>query len=127
MKKTIKLLTVLYTTAIFLSIVCVAAYAVNTDTKYLRGDANGDGIVSISDITAIQKHLADLEPLSGADLQAAEVDGNVLDITDATEIQRFLAEFENSYHIGDWVNVESTQSTIYWIKPGDNELPFIPN
>lgn len=127
MKKTLKLLTVLCAATICTSAVGIAANAVNTDTNYLRGDADGDGVVTISDVTAIQRHLADLEHLSSANLQAADVDGNGLDITDATKIQRFLAEFENLYHIGEWASVETTQPATYWIKPGDNELPFIPN
>ena len=127
MKKALKYFTVFCTAAICILAVSVTANAVNTETKYLRGDANGEGIVSISDVTAIQRHLADLEHLSSANLQAADVDGNGLDITDATKIQRYLAEFEDSYHIGEWVNGENAQPTTYWIKPGDNELPFIPN
>ncbi len=109
MKKTLKLLTVLCAATICTSAVSIAANAVNTDTNYLRGDADGDGVVTISDVTAIQRHLADL------------------DITDATKIQRFLAEFENLYHIGEWASVETTQPATYWIKPGNNELPFIQN
>ena len=81
MKKTLKLLTVLCAATICTSAVSIAANAVNTDTNYLRGDADGDGVVTISDVTAIQRHLADLEHLSSANLQAADVDGNGLDIT----------------------------------------------
>ena len=127
MKKALKYFTVFCTAAICILAVSVTANAVNTETKYLRGDADGEGIVSISDVTAIQRHLADLEHLSSANLQAADVDGNGLDITDATKIQRYLAEFEDSYHIGEWVNGENAQPTTYWIKPGNNELPFIQN
>ena len=60
MKKTLKLLTVLCAATICTSAVSIAANAVNTDTNYLRGDADGDGVVTISDVTAIQRHLADL-------------------------------------------------------------------
>lgn len=127
MKKTLKLLTVLCAATICTSAVSIAANAVNTDTNYLRGDADGDGVVTISDVTAIQRHLADLKQLSGADLRAADVGCDGLDITDATKIQRYLAEFEDSYHIGEWVNGENAQPTTYWIKPGNNELPFIQN
>ena len=125
--KSLKILTVICAAAISFAAVSIGAGAVNTETNYLRGDANGDGFVTIYDVTALQRHLADLEHLSSANLQAADVDGNGLDITDATKIQRFLAEFENLYHIGEWASVETTQPATYWIKPGDNELPFIPN
>ena len=125
MKKALKYFTVFCTAAICILAVSVTANAVNTETKYLRGDADGEGIVSISDVTTIQRHLADLKQLSGADLHAADVGCDGLDITDATKIQRYLAEFEDSYHIGEWVNGENAQPTTYWIKPGNNELPFI--
>ena len=69
----------------------------------IRGDANGDGIVNISDVTAIQRHLAELEYLNGDRLKAADVNGGGLDISDATEIQMYLAENENIYHIGETV------------------------
>ena len=60
---------------------------------YLLGDANGDGAVTISDVTAIQRHLAELELLDVAHLHAADVnqDGH-LNISDATLIQLYLAE-----------------------------------
>ena len=57
---------------------------------------------NISDVTAIQRHIADLEYLDGIYLYAADVNRDgVVDITDATELQRFLAEYEVDYPIGE--------------------------
>lgn len=59
------------------------------------GDANGDGKVNIRDVTAIQRHLADLEAIPEQLLVLADANGNgEIDITDATCIQMFLAEFD---------------------------------
>lgn len=68
---------------------------------YILGDANGDGAVTISDVTAIQRHLAELELLDVAHLHAADVnqDGH-LNISDATLIQMYLAENLNDSPIG---------------------------
>lgn len=130
--KSLKILTVICAAAISFAAVSIGAGAVNTETNYLRGDANGDGFVTINDVTALQRHLANLELLSENNLTAADIDGNGLDITDATNIQRYLAEYENVYNVGEWVDIGATEpstqpSTYYWFKPGDNELPFIPN
>ena len=91
----------------------------------MRGDSDSSGFVSIYDVTCIQRSLAGLEPIDIDDLPAADVDGNGLDINDASEIQRYLAEFGNSHQIGEWVT--DVQPTTEYIKPGENELPFIWN
>lgn len=66
---------------------------VNTQS-FILGDANGDGRVSIRDVTAIQRHLADIEFLSGNAFTAADVDKNgSVTVSDATSIQMYLAEF----------------------------------
>lgn len=56
------------------------------------GDVNGNGVVDINDVTAIQYHLAELEPLKDNQLAFADVDGNgAFDINDATKLQKYLA------------------------------------
>ena len=70
---------------------------------YVRGDADGDGAVTILDATAIQRKLAELATASFNEA-AADVDGDGLNIIDATKIQRYLAEFENIYHINEPVS-----------------------
>ena len=91
-----------------------AILPVNATESYIRGDANGDGVVSIGDVTAIQRHLAELEHLNSDRIKAGDVTGEGLDISDATAIQMYLAEYENTYKIGETV--------IY----DEYELPFIP-
>lgn len=86
-------------------------------SSYIRGDADGDGTVTIIDATVIQRKLA-LLSVPSFNESAADVDGDGLNILDATRIQRFLAAFTDPYHIGDVV-VEQPSGDEY-------ELPFIP-
>ena len=69
---------------------------------YLRGDADGDGIVSIMDATHIQRCLAKFEiDDPEAVTVRGDVDGDGLTILDATSIQRKLADMGDPYSIGE--------------------------
>lgn len=68
----------------------------------LLGDSNADNYVSISDVTKIQQHIAELERISGIYLKASDVNADgAVDIADATAVQRFIAEFDVPYPIGE--------------------------
>ena len=99
--------------AVFLSGVC-SLTAVAESGSYIRGDADGDGSVTILDAVVIMRRLSDISVTSFFE-KAADVDGKGLDITDATRIQRYLASFADPYHIGDTVNYD------------EYELPYIPS
>lgn len=77
---------------------------VSAESSYVRGDADGDGKVTILDATAIQRNLAAL-PVKSFNEKAADVDGDGLTILDATAIQRYLAGFENTHSIDKVVTV----------------------
>ena len=56
------------------------------------GDVDFDSILGINDATAIQYHLAELEPLTDNQLAFADVDGDgFITINDATQLQKNLA------------------------------------
>lgn len=81
-------------------------YAMDNNIAYVLldgvklGDADGDGAVTINDVTAIQQHVADMKYLEGIYLYAADVNRDgVTNISDATDLQRFLAEYEVEYPI----------------------------
>lgn len=77
----------------------------------LRGDADGDGKITVSDISCMQRVLADYPADAGYSQAAADVDGSgVVDINDATELQRWLAEFETGYPIGEGVTEAATEA-----------------
>ena len=87
-------------------------YAMDNNISYvlldsvMLGDADGDCYVSISDVTAIQRHVAEFYTLEDSFLSAADVNSDgVVDILDATEIQRYLAEYEVDYPIGEVVSL----------------------
>ncbi len=70
-----------------------------TDTV-LTGDADRDGRVCVNDITAIQRLLAEVEPLSPQGLLAADADRDgTVTVFDITAIQRFLTEYDDPYSI----------------------------
>lgn len=121
MKKTLGIILMI---SVMFSAAVISAAA---ESSYIRGDADGDGTVSVLDATVIQRQLAHLST-SAFDEIAADVDSNGLDILDATGIQRYLACYENLYGIGE--KVITTLETSHPVeKPTQDEyeLPFIPN
>lgn len=102
---------------------------VSAASSYLRGDADGDGVVTIRDATTIQRRLVEI-PTPSFDERAADVDGDGLNITDATSIQRYLAQFENIYHIDETVTIPdptTPQPTTPQPTRDPYELPVVPN
>ena len=79
------------------------------------GDVNGDKAVTISDVTEIQRKLAEFPISDSFSIAAADIDGSErIEITDATLIQRWLADFKMPYKIGEYLNSPGenpTQST----------------
>ena len=67
----------------------------------LLGDADCDGYVSILDATVIQRKLVNL-PVNQFNEVAADIDGNGLDITDATWLRLHTADYEVPYPIGEY-------------------------
>ena len=67
---------------------------------YILGDVDGDGEVSIFDVTALQRHLANID-VPGYNEQAADADEDgTVSVFDATEIQRWLAKVDANENIG---------------------------
>ena len=62
---------------------------------FTYGDSNGDDVVNVTDVTSVQRYLANLKTLTEQELGAADVntDGKVT-IDDVTLLQRYLAEFD---------------------------------
>ena len=64
-------------------------------TIYEIGDVNLDGQINVNDVTAIQRHFAELELFSDEQLALADTNGDeVIDISDATHLQMYLAEYD---------------------------------
>ena len=59
------------------------------------GDANLDGIISISDVTEIQRYLAEMISFTDEQLVLADTNGDgAITISDATHLQKYLAEYD---------------------------------
>ena len=59
----------------------------------VRGDANLDGIVSIGDVTAVQRWLVELQTFSDEQIALADANGDgEINISDATYLQMVLAQ-----------------------------------
>ena len=73
-----------------------------TDAEmYILGDTTGDRRVNITDVTTIQRLVADFHRLHGGLLKAADTDQNlVTDINDATNLQMYLAAYDITNPIG---------------------------
>lgn len=66
----------------------------NLDGDVLIGDIDLDGVITIKDVTLLQKYLADVSDLSDKALIAADVDKDgTIDICDATKIRSYLCDF----------------------------------
>lgn len=79
----------------------------NGDTQSaLLGDVNGDGIITVVDVTAVQRYIAQMDSLMDVYVSAADVNGDgTVDIIDATVLQKYLAEFELPYPIGQTITI----------------------
>lgn len=111
MKKIKLALSIIITVLILAS---AAIFSVSADIKYIRGDADSNGTVNIKDVTVVQRVIAKSEPdKNGVVKRNCDVDNNGLSILDATNIQRYLAMYDNSYMIGRTFSYD------------EYELPFI--
>lgn len=97
-------------TAILASVAALSAGALTT---YVKGDADGDGEITISDVTKIQKVIAKLDDDPKGDIERrGNVTGETFDIIDATAIQRHLAGYETPYKIGTTVRYDEYELPI---------------
>ena len=76
----------------------VTAPNVQTTREYVLGDSNGDGRITISDASFIQKYLVE-KLISGYEYDMVAMDVNKdgkVDVFDATCVQRHVAEFKDA-------------------------------
>lgn len=97
-------------------LVCAAvlffACTITPTAETILGDADGDGEVTILDVTCIQKKLAKLS-VGNFSVIGADVDGNgEISIIDATCIQRYLARIKTPYSIGEDIEAPTEAPTI---------------
>lgn len=88
---------------------------------YYLGDADNNGIIESTDVTLVQRRLADIEtPYSDEILSQGDADGNgELDLIDATVIQYYLAQMKVPYLLG--VDVYNSSQSM---QCGEKELHY---
>ena len=87
------------------SVDCVQLYREPTNDDVFRlGDADGDNEIDVLDVTVILRHLVGI-PIKRINLSAANVDGDDLDIIDATLLQRYLSNMKTTYPIGEYIDL----------------------
>ena len=97
-----KVLVIMAMTLVFALALVSVIPAFAAETTYICGDADGSGNVDIFDATKIQRVLAHLETdPDGLIAMRGDVTGDVLEISDVTYIQRYLAEYEDDLPIGE--------------------------
>ena len=92
------ILSLLLTLIIFTTVICIPSNAADKLPDLKIGDADGDGVVTIMDATAVAMHLAKKAQLDEIHQLTAKTDFSteVLSVIDATIIQQFVAGIDNS-------------------------------
>ena len=96
LKKQIAILSavVIMMTAVF-STACLSSSEVKKDVPVNIGDVNLDGRIGVDDISAIQRHLSQINILTDEQLAVADTNGDgFFNISDASHIQMYLAEYD---------------------------------
>ena len=96
LKKTIALLSafVIMIAAVF-STTCLTSAEVEKEVPENTGDVNLDGRINVDDISAIQRHLSQVNVLTDEQLAVADTNGDgFLNISDASHLQMYLDEYD---------------------------------
>lgn len=110
MKKNIFRLWIILMTV--LMVLCSAVPLSSALSVRKLGDADNDGVVTIFDVTEIQRHLAQLITLDEESVAAGDIDASgEIEITDATFIQCWLAEITIPYAVGDPITAYQAEKT----------------
>ena len=69
--------------------------ATSDEPQHQVGDTNLDGHITISDVTAIQRQLAEVSLFTDEQLALADTNGDgKVDVADATHLQKYLAGYK---------------------------------
>lgn len=103
-----KLIRLHITALLMLTMILAVTANANADAvSYQIGDTDKDGDVNIADATVIQRVLLEMiEDTDGHILRYGDIEGNGLSIMDVTLIQRYLAQMDDGYPIGNIVEDE---------------------
>lgn len=84
-----------------------ATTTVKVSGSALIGDVDRDGVISIMDVTYIQKYLAKSENFDSTQMLLADTDGNErITILDATFIQMYIALYKDTERVGEKITIK---------------------
>lgn len=83
-----------------------------TPVSGVYGDADGDGVVSVQDVTLVQKYLVCIEPMPANANVICDVDADGrVSVQDATTIQKYLVKMDGAGRTGTKVPVPTQPTT----------------
>ena len=91
----------------------VSLFSANAEGEYVRpdkfiyGDVNQDGEVTVKDVTYIQKGLAEIHYVNAVQRFLADPDNEGFSIKNATAIQKYLAQYETKTPWGEEIVMAS--------------------
>ena len=98
----------------------IGTYALAEDVLFLLGDSDGDGDVSITDATMIQRDVARIQLLPYERLNASDTDhDSFITVMDSSLIQRWLVHMTVFYPIGESVSKNYLDSIYPIILPSE--------
>lgn len=114
MKSVVRIVLLICIISICFQSIVVGASAETTISPTLRlGDADGDGEITITDCTRIQRDIAQIAYIPDVLKPTADIDGDgLICILDATLIQKWLVNMEVGYQIGCLLRNKSEESTV---------------
>ena len=84
----------------------------------LLGDADLNGTINITDATAVQKHAAQIEMLTGKSLYSADPDEDgAINVKDATVIQKYCADISTDTRVGQVISIGDPEDPTTPTKP----------
>jgi len=108
-----RLLSIILLLTLFLSSISVNAFATSAEGEYVKpdkfiyGDVNQDGEVTVKDVTYIQKGLAEIHYVNAVQRFLADPDNEGFSIKNATAIQKYLAQYETETPWGEEILMAS--------------------
>ena len=100
------------------SVVAESTYA--QPEKFIYGDVDMDGVVTVKDATLIQKGVADITYVTAVQRYLADPAGDGLNVKDATAIQKYLADYEVNLPIGEEIVMAKTSAFSGAVWSSDN-------
>lgn len=99
--------------------------------KFIYGDVDMDGVVTVKDATVIQKGVADITYVTAVQRYLADPVGDGLNVKDATAIQKYLADYEVDLPVGEEIVMASQDEFSRYIQKEadfrDDEIIVFPN